>query len=75
MSEHLACHAALESTRAEYRQQLDGIRNRRDADGAIGRGIRRMLLPGVKRRTYRRDELQSLVDAADRAAGSDDSDG
>jgi hypothetical protein len=69
MTDHLVCHANLESASAEFRQQLDEIRNRKDADGAIGRGVRRMLQPGVRRKVYRRDELQALVDAADRAAG------
>jgi hypothetical protein len=69
MTDHRVCHANLDTARAEFRKQLDEIRSRKDADGAIGRGVRRMLQPGVHRKTYRRDELQALVDAADRAAG------
>ena len=31
----------------------------------VGHEIRLLLLPGIKRKTYRREELQSIVDAAD----------
>ena len=66
--EHAVCHRTADRLRREFRATLDEHRARADADAAIGRAVRRLLLPGVKRKMYRRDELQAIVDAADRAA-------
>lgn len=66
--EHAVCHMTADQLRRQFRATLDEHRARADADAAIGRAVRRLLLPGVRRRQYRRDELQRIVDAADRAA-------
>ena len=65
---HAMCQHRHDKAVAEYRAALAEARRHGDADAAIGRAIRRLLYPGVKRKTYRRDELQAIVDAADRAA-------
>jgi len=62
MTDHLVCHANMEALRAEFRQALADERARADSDAAIGRQVRALLLPGVKRKMYRRDELQAIVD-------------
>ena len=69
MTDHLVCHQNIDKARSEYRQQLDDIRKSKDADGAIGRYVRGLLLPGNKRKWVRREELAQVVQAADRAAG------
>jgi hypothetical protein len=67
--EHAVCHMTLDRTVRDMRAAIENERQLRDADAAIGRAVRRMVWPGVKRRQYRRDELQALVDAADRRFG------
>ncbi len=62
---HAICYATSDERRAEHREQLAKVRAEAGADAEIGRAVRRLLLPGVKRRTWRREELQAIVDAAD----------
>ena len=66
---HQACYITSDELRADFRKALANERALRDADAAIGREIRRLTQPGVKRKAYRRDELENIIAAADRAAG------
>lgn len=66
---HAICYRTSDELRASFRRSLADARAEAGADAAIGRQIRRLLLPGVKRKQYRRDELQAIVDAADAAMG------
>ncbi len=63
--EHAACYMALDKVRDDYRRSLSDMRRTISANAEVGHEIRLLLLPGIKRKTYRREELQSIVDAAD----------
>ena len=62
---HTVCHMTHQQLRDDYRKARAELIAAIDANAAIGAEVRRLLLPGVKRKTYRRDELQALIDAAD----------
>lgn len=65
VGEHAACYMALDEKAAGFRQSLAELRAAIDANAEVGRQVRLLLLPGIKRKTYRREELQAIVDAAD----------
>ncbi len=65
VGEHAACHMSLDKARADYRAALSDLRHTISANAEVGHEIRLLLLPGIKRKTYRREELQAIVDAAD----------
>lgn len=62
---HTVCHMTNEQQREDFRKAKAELIAAIDANAAVGQAVRRLLLPGVKRKTYRRDELQAIVDAAD----------
>jgi hypothetical protein len=64
---HAVCFHTRDQLTEEYRLALADARRLAGADGQIGQKIRRLLLPGVKRKQYSRAELQAIVDAADEA--------
>ena len=64
---HTVCHMTNAQLTEDYRKAKAELIAAIDANAAIGAEVRRLLLPGVKRKTYRRDELQAIVDAADEA--------
>lgn len=66
---HALCTHNRDKAAREFRAALRQERRYGDAEAAIGREIKRLLLPGVKRKTYRRDELQAIVDRAYQACG------
>ena len=66
---HSACHAAMDTTTAEFRASLAAERARQSANSRIGEELRYLLAPGVKRKTYRRSDLEELVAMCDREAG------
>ena len=63
--EHAACQMSIDKLRVDYRQGLAEARASHEANVRIANTVRLLLLPGIKRKTYRRDELQAIVDAAD----------
>ena len=63
---HAVCHASAAQARAEFAQALRDRDARATADERIGRAIRRLTLPGVKRRTIRLDELRGIIEELDR---------
>ena len=62
---HTVCTLNYAKQRDDYRQAKATLIAAIDANARIGAELRKLLLPGVKRKTYRRDELQALIDAAD----------
>ena len=62
---HGVCYMSLESKAKQFRAALSDLRHTISANAEVGHEIRLLLLPGIKRKTYRREELQSIVDAAD----------
>jgi hypothetical protein len=62
---HGVCYMSLESKAKQFRAALSDLRHTISANAEVGHEIRLLLLPGIKRKTYRREELQSSVDAAD----------
>lgn len=62
---HTVCQLTYDRQRDAYRKARAELIAAIDANARIGAELRKLLLPGVKRKTYRRDELQALVDAAD----------
>ena len=68
--DHRICHANAEQRRAEYRAALAEARSQIDADTIIGSRLREWVQPGVRRKTYRRDEIETLIAAADALAAS-----
>ena len=63
--EHSICHRTSEQQTKEYREQLAKVRediNRAEATGLLLRGL---LSKEYKRKMFRREELQALVDHAE----------
>ena len=62
---HTVCNLNYAKQRDDYRKAKAALIAAIDANGHIGAELRKLLLPGVTRKTYRREELQALIDQAD----------
>lgn len=68
---HDVCFESERRQAAEYTAALRQARDEAGADALIGLAIRELLWPGVKRRTWRAEELRDIVERADRRFSSD----
>lgn len=66
---HDICHANERRQSEVFIQAMAQMRAAAGADALIGQAIRELLLPGVRRRTWRAEELREIVDRADRRFG------
>ena len=62
---HTVCNLNYAKQRDDYRKAKADLIAAIDANARIGAELRKLLLPGVKRKIYRREELQALIDNAD----------
>ena len=70
--DHKLCHANAERQREDYRAARLQLLREIDANAVIGSRLRSMVLPGVKRKVYRREEIEALIADVDALAAARD---